>query len=520
MREVEKFLKEVNTELHRLATQEANAYWMYATTSEEKWGKVFQESAIEEKKYLSDVERFKKTNEYLKNERNSFLKRQLLLLKNTMTENQLPKDMLERMVKLTIKLEGIFNSFRGEMNGKRVSDNDILEVLKNSRSDSERRAAWEASKQIGEEVADSLIELVKLRNESARKLGYKNYHAMSFELQELDRDFVFSTFKELVKLTDKSYRKLKEKLDEKLSKRFRVDKIMPWHYSDPFFQEAPQMGISLDAYFKDADILKLTKKTYNMLDLDIDPIIDKSDFYERPGKNQHAFTINMYKDDDVRILMNLRPVESWMETSLHEFGHGVYDLYIDKDLPFLLRRPSHIFTTEAVAMYHGRLTKDELWIKKVLGLPQKEIRKNSDLKELTALHMLISARWIITLSFFERELYESPKSDLNSLWWKFVKDIQFVNPPVERNKPDWAAKIHLSTNPVYYQNYLLGELMASQIHHTVKNKFGNDILVKEVGDFFKKKIFKPGCTIRWDELLKASTGESINPMYFVEQFAK
>ena len=29
--------------------------------------------------------------------------------------------------------------------------------------------------------------------------------------------------------------------------------------------------------------------------------------------------------------------------------------------------------------------------------------------------------------------------------------------------PDWAAKIHIATNPVYYHNYMLGEMMASQL---------------------------------------------------------
>ncbi|MFN7036657.1 MAG: hypothetical protein ACK4SN_09840, partial [Bellilinea sp.] len=77
--------------------------------------------------------------------------------------------------------------------------------------------------------------------------------------------------------------------------------------------------------------------------------------------------------------------------------------------------------------------------------------------------LMISARWIITFVFFERELYER-EENIDSLWYDFVSQNQFLNIPEDRRgKPDWAAKIHFGTNPVYYQNYLLGEMMASQM---------------------------------------------------------
>jgi peptidyl-dipeptidase A len=78
--------------------------------------------------------------------------------------------------------------------------------------------------------------------------------------------------------------------------------------------------------------------------------------------------------------------------------------------------------------------------------------------------MLVSARWILVMVHFERELYRDPdRADLNTLWWDLVERMQFIRRPEGRDEPDWAAKIHFSTAPVYYHNYLLGELMASQL---------------------------------------------------------
>ena len=46
----------------------------------------------------------------------------------------------------------------------------------------------EASKAVGAQVSSDLHELVKLRNEAAQKLGFKNYHALQLYLNEQNGD--------------------------------------------------------------------------------------------------------------------------------------------------------------------------------------------------------------------------------------------------------------------------------------------------------------------------------------------
>ena len=55
-------------------------------------------------------------------------------------------------------------------------------------------------------------------------------------------------------------------------------------------------------------------------------------------------------------------------TMVHELGHAVYDLAIDAELPWLLRQPAHTFTTEAIAMLHGRLVRDETFLERFAGV--------------------------------------------------------------------------------------------------------------------------------------------------------
>ena len=72
---------------------------------------------------------------------------------------------------------------------------------------------------------------------------------------------------------------------------------------------------------------------------------------------------------------------------------------------------------------------------------------------------------------FEKRLYKNPDQDLNKLWWDLVKEYQLID--FTRDKPDWASKIHFVNAPVYYHNYLLGEVFASQLTNYI-SKGKND----------------------------------------------
>ena len=129
---------------------------------------------------------------------------------------------------------------------------------------------------------------------------------------------------------------------------------------------------------------------------------------------------------------------------------------------------------------------------------------------------------------FEKQLYANPDQDLTKLWWDLVEKYQLVKRPAHRTNPDWAAKIHFAVAPCYYHNYMLGELLASQWHHTLVNKvlaLKSDKGVSYVGQttagqYLREKVFQAGDLYPWNEMIKRSTGEPLTAKYFVEQFVK
>jgi peptidyl-dipeptidase A len=454
--------------------------------------------------------------------------RELKLIHDNFVPNQIEESALRDIVERETQIENLFNTFRADFEGAKASENQLRDILRNDKDISRRRAAWDASKQVGHQVASQLLELVKIRNREAQKLGYQDYYSMMFELQELDEKWVFRLFDRLEQLSDHAFTEMKAELDATLKKKYGVGDLQnyPWLYSDPFFQEFPTAGAaeSLDDIFKNSDIQTLTKRHYESIGLNIDDLLSKADLYEREGKSQHAFCLDIDHEGDVRVLCNIRQNERWVSTMLHEFGHAVYDKYNDRTLPYFLRTPAHILTTEAIAMLNGRMSKNPEWLVSIAGLSESEAKRlsASAFKTLRS-EMLIFLRWAITLVRFERELYLNSGQDLSRLWWDYVERYQKIAPPPDRTKADWASKSHLSTSPVYYQNYVLGELMASQLlHHIHKNvvKAQSYVGNAAAGQFLVEKVFKPGARYQWNDMLKQATGEELSPEYFVGQFVE
>lgn len=517
-----------------LSTEMNLVYWNAAISGKKEDYDKYAELELKLRKIYADSSEFALIKEIKESGqiKNPIKKRELEILYNSYLQNQIRPDLLEKMVKKSSEVEKKFSTYRATIDGKKVTDNEIRDILKTETDSRKRREAYLASKQVGQVVAQDLIELVKLRNAAAKELGFDNYYVMSLTIGEQNLDDLTRIFDELDSLTREPFKKMKGELDSILADYYGigVDGLMPWHYHDPFFQEGPLVyDVNLDKYYENQDVKKLARDFYYSINLEVDDILQRSDLYEKEGKNPHAFCTDIDRNGDVRVLCNLKNNEQWMETILHELGHAVYDKYIDRGLPFLLREPAHSFTTEAIAMLFGRLSRNAYWLQKMVNLPDSERDKIAAVvNKSLALKQLVFARWCQVMFRFERALYENPDQDLNKLWWDLVEKYQMIKRPPHRDEPDWAAKIHFTIAPVYYHNYMLGELLASQLHYYIAEKvLSSDnpdqipyVGQKQIGNYLKEKVFKVGNRMVWNEMIKNATGEYLTARYFVNQFVK
>jgi peptidyl-dipeptidase A len=439
--------------------------------------------------------------------------RSLELLHDLMLTQQVPGEIRARIVELETSVDVRFSRHRGVVAGVEVDDTEIKRILRRSDGPNERREGWEASKTVGAIVADDVRELARLRNEAARTLGYRDWFALSLAKDELDEEKLVATLAEADRATADPFLRWKSALDERLAERFgcAVADLRPWHYADPFFQEAPPDGaVDLDPLFDGQDVVELARRTVEGVGLEADAIIARSDLFPRDGKNQHAFCVDIDRADDVRVLANLVPTHDSADTMLHELGHGVYDLGIRDDLPWL-QRTTHLVTTEASALLFGSLAGRREWLELVLGLSSSEgAELEGRLRATRTTELAVFTRWVLVMTGFERELYANPDGDLDSVWWELVRRHQHVTPPDGRHAPDWAAKIHVAVAPVYYHTYLYGAIVALQLGAALEAEAGGIVDRAAAGELLREKLYAPGQSVRWDELVEHASGEPLS----------
>ena len=437
--------------------------------------------------------------------------------------NQVPEDARAELVRLQARAEAAFATVRGRVGDRELTNNEIERVLAASGDQDERRAAWDAGKQVGQAVADDVLALVELRDRVARGHGYRDWFAFALAAGDLDEAWLDGMLEQVERATREPFLAAKAAIDARQAARFGIApaQLRPWHYGDLFFQRYEgDEGAGLGPLLEGADTVALTVAAYDGMGLETRHLLERADLHPRPGKDQHGFCLDVDRAGDIRVLANVAPGEEWLDVMLHEVGHAVYDDHIDPSLPWVLRCPPQPLATEAVALMLGRLRRDPEFLVGVLGAdPAAAAALAGPSREVLRTGQLVFARWCLVMVRFEQAMYADPGRDLVATWWDLVGSLQDLRRPEGRTAPDWASKIHLAVSPVYYQSYLLGELMAFQVDAAVREAVGGFVGRPEAGAFLAERVFAPGASRPWRELVVHATGRPLGPEAFLAGLA-
>lgn len=522
----EEFLNHFIPKVANKSAQLNKAVWILETTGNQDAADLVADLSTEVALLFNNAEIYKKLLQWGQDSslKDPILKRQLNVLLRSFKQNAIPEALLTEIAQKEAALSYSYANFRPSIEGKSLSENEILAILKKELDPSIRKATWGASKEIGNALAPQILELVNLRNQAAKSLGYKNYFEMQLDLQEVEEIALFQMLENLSIRSDKAYETMIQEIGSFQSKKFSVDakELGPWAWSEPFCQEDPVETSELDSLVANVDLLEAGKAFYQKMGIDVESILKKSDMFERPGKNQHAFCINMDRKSDIRTLNNIKPTLKWLETVLHELGHAVYELGIDQNLPWSLRTPPHMIPTEAMALMAGRRAYLTESLSQLSSYSSDQDPLMIKVEKSLKRRQLIFSRWVLVMTYFEKELYQNPNQDLNKLWWSLVAKYQKIqNPENREGKNDWAAKYHIGLAPVYYYSYLLGEMFASSMEETILETTGSkEITSKAAGSFLNQKLFLKGNLLPWDSLIEQVIGKPLTADAWIRQFAE
>ena len=556
-RDAEAFLASVTSLLHPAATATDNVDWVASTdvTPEHTAERAGADKIFASLSGAKDL--IEKTKAFLKNDKqlDELTVRQLrkLLLSASENPGTIP-EVVARRVGAEAKLAGVLDSYtfclQRSATGaclKPTTANGLDDALLKSRDLAERQRVWNASKEIGKSIEPGLVELVGLRNQVAREMGYKSYFALKVADYDMSVD-------EMMKLLDDTLATTKPLFDglhcwakNSLAARYHrpVPKLIPAHWiGNRWAQYWPALveETSLDPLFKGASpesIVKSAENFYVSLGFPRLPpsFWEKSDLYPVPPgvarkKNAHASAYHIDYDQDVRSLMSVEANEYWFGTAHHELGHIYYFLsYSRPEVPFLLRQGANRAFHEAVGELAKLASEQPSYLVKVGVMPAgKEPSPTSWLLQ-SALNdaIVFTAFSAGTMSHFERDIYDNelPAKDWQQRWWQYAAEYQGIVPPGGRpaDACDACTKTHLVDDPASYYDYALATLIRYQLHDHICTKIlKQDVRAcnysgnKEVGDFLRG-ILALGATRDWRAVIKDATGEPISPRAMMAFFA-
>jgi len=441
-------------------------------------------------------------------------KRQLTMLRAEATEHRIGESARSKISELWNRLHLRISTFRAEVDGSRLTDNEVLTILATSRSEPIRKRVWEAAMAIGAQNAPDLLELVRERNAAAAAQGFPDYFEMKLALSEIRPEELLETMAQLRSGLDDAYARMKSEIDHAAASNLRmpIAQLRPWHYEHPYVQ---RHSFSQRTYrWEPPAVLPRLKQWLRSRRMGDAGFLDEADLWARPGKSQANCCLNIDRHRDIRVLCNLSEDMRGLGVLLHETGHAVYEGHIDGSLPFLLRQPAHPLLSEGAALLFERLAWEPAWLQ-AIGIAYAYESEHRQMLDERRKRLLLNLYWNMTLIRFERELYRDPNQHLNRLWWDIVEDTQRLHRPADWDKPYWAAKAHLSTLPVYYYNYLYGEIAASQLQHMLELQFGDwreeDALVH-----MRDTLFRPGASASWQSLLEQCTTCRLDPEFLIQ----
>src|ERR687893_393388 len=300
MTQVEGFITSFEPRLAPVEKASSEAWWKLATTGTEEAQEDLVRAGMEYNRLFADKGEYELVKSWYEGRHSldsSILRRQVGILYKTFAGRQGDEETLRRIEELEAEGNAIYSNHRGSVGDRETSENEVRELLRTSSDSNLRREAWEASKSVGRKAEGVVRELARLRNELARAEGYENHHARSLDLQEIDAAELASFMDDLEAATDAPFRDLKKEIDADLRERFGVETVMPWHYSDPFFQSCKHdatalsrpasredlggevgagNGSEVDHYFRDEDLVALTRKTYDNLGLEVRDVLART----------------------------------------------------------------------------------------------------------------------------------------------------------------------------------------------------------------------------------------------------
>jgi peptidyl-dipeptidase A len=389
--------------------------------------------------------------------------------------------------KLRNRIDQAILAFQPQIDGAPVSRAGRADILRRHSDRARRREAWLAMGPLAARIEADVRELMHRREERARELGHDGFVDLALAVAGLSRQQVEGWFAELRRQTDAPYRAWLAEAAQCLS----LKSLRPWDLAFAAEREAPLP----EAAFPGDGSLRAVRAVADGLGLGEAAAGVRVDVVDTPYA---GLCYAVRPPDDVRVLLNPRDGHAAYDVLFHEFGHALYHRCVQSNSP-ALHWESPTFN-EAMACIWQRLVSEPEWLMGYNGItPDQAVAS----RRTWTRRMVYRLRTLMAQATFEYRAYQDVDGDLLALSRDVYAD--YLGVPCD-GAPGWADSAFWTSHPIYVQNYVIAEMVASQTLATLRRWFGRLVNEPRVGAWLVENYYAPGASLPWAEKVLRATG--------------
>ena len=388
------------------------------------------------------------------------------------------------------------SSIRYKIGAKQLNRPELDNVLGHEDNRELRRQAWYAQADLTNLTGDRIREVMKLRNQLGRRYANENFSNFMLRRRATNRRDLLLWFDQIRTATEPEYHALLSRMQRDLG----IEKPEPWDLEYYFSTLSP----GLDSKFGLENGWRRTTEVAGLLGFDFSrlPVEVKITDITFGG-----YTMPIWYGKEIKMLVSRHTGILFADTMLHESGHALHFTFVQEPT-FILRdnypppMDEGLGQTMSLMMFRPEISTT------IYGLSREEA---GSLMERRRLESNYSMRALMVQSEFELEAYDNPAQNLTTLYDRVCS--KYLDVDCHQSNT-WGYDPFYAAIPVYQQNYVLAEMFAYQVHHTLDQKFGRN-WGREGGSYLHDKFLIRGGSRTLEQIMQQGTGEGLSARYLI-----
>lgn len=411
----------------------------------------------------------------------------------------------------------------------KAPENKMRTMIGTHDNEAIRRACFDAMQELAKNtVPTEYVQLVSLRNQFARLLGYEDFYAYKLEVEEgMTKKDLFSMFDTLYEKTKYGFQNIRE-----LEKKNKPGLRKPWNFS---YMLSGSFTKEEDPYFPFEEALERWGKSFAALGITFKSSKLVLDLLNRDGKYNNGFChwpdLVSYKDGKripgrsqftCNVVLGV-PGQSnqGMVTLFHEGGHAAHMLSTNMQDVCLNHEYAPMSTAwaETQSQFLDTVYSSIEW--------KSRYAQSSDGKtfpfdlyerQVEALHpvMPLDPMHVMRVCAFEKLVYEDKKlTPERVLGYARKINKKYLDFSVDSITVLETPHIYSWESACSYHGYLLAELALSQWREYFYNKYGyivdNPAIGKEM-----QKVWALGGSKTFKEFVRLATGKNLSAAAYIK----